>query len=235
MNGLYLAMAIGILHAQTFEVASIRPSKAEDQTNRLGPGPQGGLRAENVTALQLIAFAYSVRPFQIAGGPGWIRTDRFNVTATPDKPEEQVSREILSSRVRQRVQALLMERFGLVLRSETREMPVYGLVLAKSGSKLTKSSGENTPNMSTSDREMKGTTANMKMVAYALAGVLHRPVIDETGLEGTYDFNMEWTPDEGAGPALFTVIQDRLGLKLESKKAPAPVFVIEKIDKPSEN
>jgi len=145
MNGLYLAMAIGILHAQTFEVASIRPSKAEDQTNRLGPGPQGGLRAENVTALQLIAFAYSVRPFQIAGGPGWIRTDRFNVTATPDKPEEQVSREILSSRVRQRMQALLMERFGLVLRSETREMPVYGLVLAKSGSKLTKSSGENTP------------------------------------------------------------------------------------------
>jgi uncharacterized protein (TIGR03435 family) len=71
-----------------FEVASIKPANnGGDFTNRLGPGPQGGLRAENVTPMQLVGFAYDVKPFQITGGPSWAHSERFNVTATPDKPE----------------------------------------------------------------------------------------------------------------------------------------------------
>ena len=67
-----------------FDAVSIRPSTAADTSNRLGPTPQGGLRGQNVTVLQLIAMAYSVRPFQIVDAPGWGSTDRFDVTATPD-------------------------------------------------------------------------------------------------------------------------------------------------------
>lgn len=251
-------LIIGVLRAQTlppppqfkFEVASIRPSNAADLNNRLGPSPQGGLRGQNVTTMHLIAFAYAVRPLQIIGGPGWVRSDRFDVIATPDQPESRpapdMPRDQLDSfigRLHQRVQALLSERFGLVLRAETRKMPVYALVIAKGGHKLTPTLEKN-PNMQTSARHVRGTAATMKDVAFALAGLLERPVIDETGLTGLYDLSMEFAPElqpgatapaDGGGPSIFTAIQDQLGLKLESKRAPAPVFVIEKIEKPSEN
>ena len=123
-------------------------------------------------------------------------------------------------------------------------MPVYRLVIGKGGHKLTKSLDEKAPNMSTGRSEMKGSAANMKMLADVLSMVLSRPVVDDTGLTGIYDLKMEWAPDpqpeeppaaESARPSIFTAIQEQLGLRLEASKAPAPVFVIEKIDRPSEN
>ena len=94
-----------------FEVASIRPSKAVDNTNRLGPTPQGGLGAENVTPLQLIAQAFGVRPFLIVDAPDWAASQRFDVLATPDVAEDSAAppvcaqREAFQDRVRRRLQA----------------------------------------------------------------------------------------------------------------------------------
>jgi len=96
LAALAVPFVIGALRAQTlppppkyhFEVASIRPSDATDQTNRLGPTPQGGLRGENVTVTQLIALAFGVRPFLIVDAPSWASTQRFHVIATPDVSEE---------------------------------------------------------------------------------------------------------------------------------------------------
>jgi bla regulator protein BlaR1 len=253
---LSLPLAIGILRAQTlppppkykFEVATIRPNNSASGNSRIMPGPQGGLRTENVHALGLIGFAYDLREFQMTGGPGWIRTDHWDIAATPDMPEDapgpnmpRDKMESMFNRQRQRMQALLMERFGLVLRVETKEMPIYALTLAKGGHKLTPNpEGKGGPNIRTGRNQFTAIGADMGMVIRGLSNIVGRTVVDETGLKGIFDMKMEWTPDNQAadgtaGPSVFAAIQEQMGLKLESKKGPAPVFVIEKIEKPTEN
>jgi uncharacterized protein (TIGR03435 family) len=124
-------------------------------------------------------------------------------------------------------------------------MPVYGLSAMKSGLKMKVSDGARQgPNIRVQRGRMMVVGASMKMITNALSQMVGRPVVDESGLQGNYDMELEWTPDgrpgepaaaETSGPSIFTAIQEQLGLKLESKKGPAPVFVIEKIEKPSEN
>ena len=251
----------GIVHAQPappkyrFDVASIRPSKAADLTNRLGPTPQGGLRGENVTLTQLIALGYGVRPFLIVDAPGWASAERFDVVATPDSPEEPgpgatvVTREVFRDRVRQRLQMLLAERFGLVVRPEMRPVPVYKLVVARGGHKMAPANPDDARRMESNPRLLRGTGVDLKTVADALAGILLRPVLDETNLSGNFNLEMHFAdtrleaPAEavsgGAGdstaPTIFGAINERLGLRLESARAPAPVFVVEKAHRPSEN
>lgn len=253
--------ALVALRAQTapeapkhrFEVASIKPSRAADSTNRMGPTSQGGLRAENVTPAQLIALAFGVRPFLIVDAPDWASTQRFDITATPDSPEELPAnapgpqREAFRDKLRQRVHALLIDRFGLVIRLDKRPMPVYKLVVAKGGHKMTESSPQEPRRMETNSKMVRGTGVEMKMLTDALAGILYRPVLDETNLAGSFKFDMQFAdlrlqatpdanPDAGAAaPSIFTAIAEQLGLKLESARAPAPVFVVVKLERPSEN
>ena len=203
--------------------------------------------------MTLLSFAYDLREFQVAGGPEWIRSTRWNITGTPDVPEEApgpgMGREKLEAgfkRHGQRMQALLADRFGLVLRVENRDMPVYVLKIGKDGHKLAASNEG--PNMRTGRNNMEAIGADVSMLVRALSGQLGRPVIDETGLTGGFSFTMQWTPEaapqapgeaptaaESGGSSIFTAVQEQLGLKLDSKRAKAPVFVIEKIEKPTEN
>jgi bla regulator protein blaR1 len=255
-----LALAIGALRAQTapdppkyqFEVASIKPSRAADTSNRLSTTPQGGLRAENVTPVQLMALAFGVRPFLIVDAPDWAGSQRFDVIATPDRAEETpadaAGGQAIRDRIRQRVQALLMDRFGLVIRAEKRPMPVYKLVVAKGGHKMKEAAAPDRRSMQSNSKNVRGMGVDMKTLADSLAGLLTRPVLDETSLSGVFDLEMQFadlrlqaTPDAtpaGVGdqaPAIFTAIVEQLGLRLESARAPAPVFVVEKIQRPSEN
>jgi uncharacterized protein (TIGR03435 family) len=236
-----------------FDVASIRPSKAADPSNRLGPTPQGGLRGENVTVIQLIALAFGVRPFLIVDAPEWASTHRFDLIATPDVPEEMpanasaAERETLRNRIRQRIQALLTDRFGLVIRADKRPMPVYRLVVAKSGHKLTPSGDQEPRRMESNSRMLRGSSVDMKTVADSLTGILLRPVVDETNLSGAFNLNVQFadvplqvtpeTADAAAdtAPTIFTAFPEQLGLRLEPGRAPTPVFVVEKIQRPSEN
>jgi uncharacterized protein (TIGR03435 family) len=248
---------IGILRAQTlppspqhtYEVVSIRPAKPGEVNSRIGPGPNGGLRAENITAMRLLTFAYNVQDYQFADAPGWVTSARFDVRFTPDKPEitpapgmarEQM--EGLFNRQRQRMQAVLLDRFGLVLRAETKDLPIYALTIAKGGHKLkTAENPKLGPNLRTGRKEMTGSGLYLNGLAVALSGLLGRPVRNETGLDGPYDIHLEWTPDSAAdtndsgGVSLFTALTEQLGLKLESKRGPVPVYVVEKIEKPTEN
>jgi len=138
----------------------------------------------------------------------------------------------------QQVQALLIERWGLVPKAEKRELPVYSLVVAKCGHKLTKSREQKGRNMSNCARRISGTTVNMKW--------WRMPWPDCCGVQwwmrresrGFYDFSKESTPETATdenGRSIFTAIQDQIGLHRESKRAMAPVFLIQKINKPSEN
>jgi uncharacterized protein (TIGR03435 family) len=259
LTALAASIALLPLHAQDlpaapryrFEVASIKPSQAADSSNRIGPTPQGGLRAQNVTPLQLIALAYGVRPFLIVDAPDWATTQRFDIVATPDKAEELpqdapgAQRDAFRDKVQQRVRALLIERFGMVIRAEKRPMSVYKLVVAKGAHKMTAASPQEPRRMQTNSKMVKGSGADMKMLTDALAGILLRPVLDETNLTGSFNLEMSFadlrlqaTPDANAdagAPTIFTAIVEQLGLKLDPARAPAPVFVVEKLERPSEN
>jgi uncharacterized protein (TIGR03435 family) len=236
-----------------FDVASIRPSHASDQTNRLGPTPQGGLRGENVTLVQLIALGFGVRPFLIVDAPDWASAQRFQVVATPDAPEELPptatadQRAGFRDRIRQRLQALLTERFGLVIRTEKRPMPVYKLVVAKGGHKMTQTTSQEPRRMESNSQMLRGSGVDMNTVADSLTGILLRSVINETDLTGTFNFDMKFadvrlqaTPDAKPGdvsdaPTIFTAITERLGLRLEPDRAEVAVFVVERVHRPSEN
>jgi uncharacterized protein (TIGR03435 family) len=233
----------------SFEVATIKPSP---------PGfPGRGVMSRgrqflvvNYTVSNMIAVAYGIHERQIANGPAWLVTDRFNITATPDA-EGQAS----LNQSRMMLRKLLADRFGLAFHREKRELSVYAIVLGKSGvHKLRKSEADpaSPPDLFFRGRgNLPARNATLAEFAFAMQNaVVDRPVVDQTGIEGRYDFNLIWLPDEfqyASGPPsppspasvnapdLFTAMQDQLGLKFETTKAPAEVLVIEKVEKPSEN
>jgi bla regulator protein blaR1 len=247
-----------------YEVASIKKSDPSTRGAGFSPGAQGGLKTKNTNLMMLLSFAYDVRDYQIIGAPGWATGEGFDVSFTPDKPESfpkpgeatAQNMETMMGRQRQRLQAILRDRFGVKLRMETRELPVYALSLAKSGSKLKPpADGTKGPGMMMNGRtgELTGTAANMRMLTNILSNIMKQPVVDNTGIEGTFDLKLQFKPEgfatkgEGPppgdappvadleGPSIFTALTEQLGLKLESKKGPVTVYVVEKAERPSEN
>jgi len=233
-----------------FDVASIKPNKSQTTNVWFTPGPNGGLRTENTNTMALLTFAFDVRDYQIIGAPGWVNADRFNIIATADQPEampgpnmKRDEMEASFARQRQRMQGLLLDRFNLVIKPETREMPIYSLLIAKGGAKLTEAA-EGPPNMRMQRGRLMARGMTLDNLTNALSTILGRPVANDTGLTARYDFEFEWTPDTPATddgvpgdgpPTIFTAIREKLGLRLESKKGPGKVYVIERIEKPSEN
>jgi uncharacterized protein (TIGR03435 family) len=253
--GLIRAQTLPPTPAYTYEVVSIHKSAPGEENTSIGPGPGGGMQAKNETAMQLLSFAYKVRDYQIVGAPGWVKSDRFDVSFTPDKKEAvphpgNAPKEIEAfiSRNQQRLQAVLRDRFGLVLRAETHELPIYALVPAKGGMKLTPAADPRLgPALRGGPGRLTGIATTLRLLAGNLSGVLGRPVIDESGSETQYDFKLEYTPEvpvEGLpeevrpsadAPSIFNALTEQLGLRLEPRKGPVPVYVVEKIEKPSEN
>jgi uncharacterized protein (TIGR03435 family) len=246
-----------LLKGQEFEAASIKPSAPQGMGKiRMGMEmmPGGRISMSGVTVRLLIQQAYGVRDFQIVGGPDWMRSERYDITAKPAEAANQ-------DQVKVMIQALLKDRFKLAFHRETKELPTYALVVAKGGPKMRASeleAGSDKPKgprmrmMGRGQFEMEG--APVAALANQLSQVLGRSVIDKTELTGDYDFKLEFTPEEGQGgmmrgpggesaapPAdnpgvsLFTALQDQLGLKLESTKGPVDLLVIEKAEKASEN
>jgi uncharacterized protein (TIGR03435 family) len=252
-----LMMAAGslVLKGQEFEAASIKPSAPQPMgTMRIGVQmlPGGRISMTGVTVKIMIQQSYQVRDFQIVGGPSWMGSDRYDITA---KPEGAATPE----QVRLMTQALLADRFQLKFHRETKELPTYALVVAKGGPKFHESEvvpeGSDKPRgtrVSVGRGQFSLQGAAMAALANQLGQVLGRSVIDKTELAGNYDFKLEWTPDESQGtvrppgvdappPAdttgvsLFTALQDQLGLKLESTKGPVEILVIDRAEKASEN
>ena len=260
MNRTLPALALAALAAaQSFEVASIKPNAANDHRVMIGLQPGGRFFATGINTRLLIGQAFNVRDFQILSGPAWLATDRFDINAKAEGSGEQIKPEQL----RPMLASLLAERFQLKYHEETREMPVYTLVAAKGGPKLTKSEVQTGTNPGPRTRMQMGRGlinakgATMAMLANQLSNQVGRHVIDKTGIEGNYDIELHWTPEPGQGfgsggpvpppppgavsgaggdgPTLFTAVQEQLGLRLESAKGPVKVIVIESIAKPSEN
>ena len=262
----HFLLAAAIACAQTrpsFEVASIKPINPEDRRLSFNIQP-GGRLILKTTLNKLIGFAYDLKPFQIVGGPAWMGSDLFEITA---KAEESAKPD----QINLMLQSLLAERFHLVVRRETKEMPIYALTLAKNGPKFTQAKDTDAPVVDFKLPEgaprrpaitmvrrgrVTGQGIDIERFINVLSSFVGRAVLDKTGLKGTYDLKVEWQPDEnqvamfqamgvpegfGApppdplGPTLFTALQEQLGLRLESQKGPVEMLVIERVEKPSEN
>jgi uncharacterized protein (TIGR03435 family) len=232
------------------ETATIKPSRPDQQGKVLTIRGRT-LVTINTSVSDLIVFGYGLHQKQVIGAPAWIESEKFDLTVQPDGEGVPNERQI-----RMLLQQILSDRFGLATHRDKRELPAYVLTVAKEGMKLTKSSGD--PNglpglMFRGLGVLPVTNATMDNFAGVMqAAVLDRPVVDQTGLTGRYDFTLTWTPDESqfasmgvrvppptgdpnAPPGLFTAIQEQLGLKLESTKAPVDVLVVDRIQRPSEN
>ncbi|HXS14495.1 MAG TPA: TIGR03435 family protein [Acidobacteriaceae bacterium] len=235
-----------------YEVATIKPSKP-DQQGRAFTLRGRHLVIINMTLQDLVTTAYNLHPKQVTGGPDWMATEHFDLDVLPDHeglPSIDQARGI--------IRKLLAERYGLKFHEDTKELPVYVLSVAKTGSKLTRSGSDPSSPPGLGFRgpgRMIVRNASMAEFAGVMQGVLDRPIVDQTGLKDRYDFQLNWTPDESqfggripppnSGdngtanadplPPLFTAIQEQIGLKLDAMKAPAKVMVIESVEKPSAN
>ncbi|HKO19395.1 MAG TPA: TIGR03435 family protein, partial [Acidobacteriaceae bacterium] len=191
-------------------------------------------------------YAYGFSEQQIAGGPEWLKTQKFDIVGDPETQTRPSSDDF-----KQMVQNLLADRFRLVAHYETRDLSVFEIVPVKSGPKLTESTRppDGIPTVGYAPGQLAVANATLSDFARFLQRfVADRPVIDRTGITGKFDLTLRWLPDElqtegnrqvensnNSLPGLFTAIQEQLGLKLQERKSPAPVFVIDHIDPPSEN
>jgi uncharacterized protein (TIGR03435 family) len=234
-----------------FDVASVKPSERLAGSSIVRGRPDSLIAGG--TVFRMIAFAWDLRDFQVSGGPGWVNAATWEVTAKVDQPPSDwptLRNEERNRIEQQRMQAVLAQRFALQCHFETKELPVYNLVLAKGGAKLkptptdaaTKGSLDLNGRNGENRAEAKGVT--MVPVVAMLTQSLGRTVIDKTGLTGLYDFTLTYTSDADAGspvsdapsgPTIFTTLEEQLGLKLESAKGPVQVLVIDHIEKPTEN
>jgi len=237
--------AVATAERKNFEVASIKPSEPGGHGIQVMMAPGGRITAKNVTMKFLIQQAYSVRDFQIIGAPSWAGNDRYDINAKADGDEN-----IAPEQLRVMMQGLLADRFQLAFHKETKELPVYALVVGKGGSKLKEGAAGMGPQIRMGRGLINGQGMGMDMLSTQLSNILGRSVIDKTGLTGAYEIKLEFTPEGGGGmvqrdgaepappadgPTIFTALQEQLGLKLESSKGPVTILVIDKAEKPSEN
>lgn len=266
-----------------FEVASIKVDKSGDgihMMSRIMNSPNDGrFYATNVTLKMLLRAAYGIQDSQISDAPSWIDSERYDVEAKADSSVNDELRKLSPDQakaIKQRmIQALLADRFKLALSRTTKELPVYALVIAKNGPKLQQSketspspeepNAPKTPGsfkgghmMRMGNGELNAQQVPMAFLVQFLAQELGKPIIDKTGLAGSYNFTLQWTPEEGhdrmpggmpggrpgpenatqpepSGPSIFTAVQEQLGLKLESQKGPVEVLAIQHVERPSEN
>jgi uncharacterized protein (TIGR03435 family) len=238
----------------SFDVASIHPDAAADDGHHhiYNDPAESHFRAVNLSIKDLIQFAYGIPGSQILGGPAWLDSAMFDIDAKSDPAVDAQLHAMSSADARRQkqlmVQALLADRFQLTTHQETRQLPLFNLVIAKGGPKFQPdASVGNTVDSGRNRLHVSGTQDTVATLAHELAQVLGRVVLDNTGLSGSYDLRLRWTPDNAppallngepdpnAPPDLFAAIQEQLGLKLESGKGPVAVLVVDRIERPSED
>ena len=240
-----------------FEVVSIKPNKSGGEHSSTSLG-DGRFTARNTTLQTLMQYnAFGIPAAQITGQPGWLSTERFDIDAKLDdavaEQMRKLGREAETLWMRQMVQQLLADRFKLAFHRETQEFAVYALVVAKNGSKIERAKdADGGPSVSWGNGKLTAKSVTMEKLAQTLSIALSREVsrmvVDKTGLEGKYDLALEWSPDNRSaamtdtsnesappGPSIFTAVQEQLGLKLESAKAPVETVLIDHVEQPSEN
>jgi uncharacterized protein (TIGR03435 family) len=237
----------------SLDVATIKPSDPSRQGKGFGFRGTHFLTF-NTNMNDLIAFAYGLHAKQITGAPDWFGTQLYDIDGVPDAPGQPNIKQMGLM-----VQKLLADRCQLKFHHETRELSVYAIKVAPAGPKLTRTAATDANQQGFFFRGLGDLVVrNMNMAEFASwmqSGVMDKPVVDQTGLKDKYDFELKWTPDDSqfqqfrgavnmntppstdpnAPPSLYTAVQETLGLKFESTKAPDDVIVIDHVEKPSAN
>jgi uncharacterized protein (TIGR03435 family) len=232
-----LNLSLPGVHGQSapqFEVASVKPHASSDGSPHVSiAGDPARLTYTNITVRGLIREAYGLKIYPPSRGSDALSTDRYDVIAkvSPDASKEQRMRML---------QALLAERFKLVVHRETKELPIYALVVGKNGPQLraVEDDGSAAETGSGGGHQIKAHHISMKLLAATLQGWIGDTVVDETGLAGLFDLNLDFNVDENLsseGPTVFEAVQRQLGLKLEARKGPVEVVVIDHVEKPTVN
>ena len=233
-----------------FDVVTVKPS----DPNRQGKGftiRGRHVMTFNTNVNDLITFAYGLHAKQIVGAPAWFATDKFDIDGVPDVEGQPNSKQFKTL-----FQSVLTDRFKLTFHHDQKELSVYALEVGKSGPKMTETIHQPNDPKNFLFRKLGAlmvTNSTMKDFCDGMqSAVMDKPVVDHTGLTARYDFTLNWTPDESqfetlggfkppttedpnAPPVLSTAMQEQLGLKFDATKAPADVFVIDHVEKPSAN
>ena len=241
---LALAQTAGGPKPLAFEVTSVKPAKPDARRGGIRPLPGGQTyRAEAVPLRLMMKLMYKITDSQIVGGPSWIDNELWDVEGKAERPSNL-------DQLHEMFQTLLADRFKLHFRKETRELAAMVMTVDKSGSKLKPSESQNwteIPIKPAGPGKIVGTRAPISYFCWFVAQPLNIPVVDRTGLTGFYDFTLEIppppnpaadsqevAPQDRRGDVL-AAIREQLGLKLESRKAPVGVFVIDHVERPTEN
>ena len=236
-----------------FDVATIKPNNSGGATMQGLTVNGRNFQTRNSSATDLICFAYNIQKKQLVNAPDWVDKDRYDIAATIDTEGSPSDVQ-----VRLMIQKLLTSRFGLTFHREKREMSAFVLTVAKTGQKMTKNdSGGTLPGfgMRPSPTGLMLPVFNSSMpnfVSFLQAMVVDRPVVDQTGLEGKWDFTIKFTPDDSlfnghppplpaktdtteSSPNFFDALQQQVGLKLEAQKTAVDVIAVDHLEKPSAN
>jgi uncharacterized protein (TIGR03435 family) len=248
-----------------FEVASIKRSRS-NFGSRVAVLPGGQLNAFNASLRMLVSKAFGIQQFQVIGGPSWIASDRFEVIA---KADTGASVSPADSQVMLMLRTLLAERFRLRVHAETRQLPVYALVMARRdgrfGPRLRQSDcvierfGQRTsaddvrcglsfPGVGRGAITMKAEGASMPEIASYLQPFVDRVVVDGTARRGRFDVeltfsqqlfefppSLDTTSGVERGLSIETALQEQLGLRLQARRAPVQIFVVDSAEPPTED
>jgi uncharacterized protein (TIGR03435 family) len=240
----YLAFAC-LAVGQEFEVASVKPNKSGASNSRIR-SDEGRVTATNVTLRSLVVMAYGIKDYQLEA-PAWLSEERYDISAKfPEAPA--VNQKLYDPDLDAMLRKLLADRFKLQTHSSSKQFEVYGLVIAKSGLKIKEVPDSGSHDSNSANNRYTGTCVPMSQFAEFLARRVDLPVLDMTGLKGYYDIAFDWvgeprqpsepsaTPEAPAGPTLAMAIEEKLGLKLEMRKAPLDIVIVDRVERiPTEN
>lgn len=219
----------------SFEVVSVKENTSGRSVSSLsGPRP-GRFTITNMPLRFIVLEAFGLLDHQLIGGQNWITTTSFDISAT--FPQGSVPER----HWRPMLQKVLVDRFGLAVHRDMREVPTYDLLLARRdgalGTQLVRRDGScDTPPACTllvNRQSLTARTQAIEKITPALQSLTGRPVVDRTGLTGTFDIDLKWSATGDDGPSIFTALQEQLGLRLESSKGRAEVVVIDAIGRPT--
>lgn len=240
-----LALSAGVL-GQTnpvFEVASVKENHSGKDGGSLRFMPDGEIRAQNVPVRNLIMLAFDLKGYQVAGAPQWSRETRYDLQA---KPPEAVGNDAAKAML----QALLVERFRLTFHREQRQLDGFRVVRARQDglgpgirrSRLDCEKATAEPLCRTggiTDESMKITGLPLSTtLLLEVSAVTGGPVVDNTALDGPFDFELRWCNEPGQcddRPSFFTALEEQLGLRLERRRVGVDVLVIDRLERASPN
>jgi uncharacterized protein (TIGR03435 family) len=234
-----------------YDVVSIKPNKSGSGIIYNVDPPPDGYAVNNMPLKMLISNAYGIREDLISGGPRWIETDSYDVQAKVAGSDVAQYRKFSEQQRSRMVQQILAERFKLVVHTETKDLPVYELIVTKNGPKLREAKPNEQTGGGFHSAGVEAEAMPISALANFLSQRLQRAIVDKTGLTGKYDFNLKWADDHSEAPSsamaagtpsdpssglsLFTALQEQLGLKLQPAVGPVETLVIDHIEPPSPN